>query len=235
MDTHQPKPKIHFPPLTLSCFPSLRRCCLHLVPLVPPRVTLVPLRACSWWVCTHQVFSVKTLLCHPCPAVPHVAEGLSLGSSSCTCTGFASCPSSSQSQIWSLAARLSGLGQVRTVCCSKFHWVGLLCITPVPKTSLFLSQEPAPSGRQCCPSTTALPPCNDVPLNPHQPSPLLLSWELVPGVQRKGKTRGTSQPHAGQQLQPGGTKPAGAWLTSPPSNGASLGCQEKVGSTNCGG
>lgn len=46
-DTHQPKLKIHSPPLTLSCLPSLRRCCLHLMPLVSPQVTLVLRCACS--------------------------------------------------------------------------------------------------------------------------------------------------------------------------------------------
>lgn len=46
-DTHQPKLEIHPPPLTLSCLPSLRRCCLHLMPLVSPQVTLVLCCACS--------------------------------------------------------------------------------------------------------------------------------------------------------------------------------------------
>ena len=174
-----------------------------------------------------------------------MAEGFSLGSSSCTCTGFVSCPSSGQRQIWSLAARLSGLRQVRNVCCSRWHWTELFCVTSVPKMSLFLSQEPVPSLRQHCPSTTTLPPPADVsPIqmghpwastHHQEPSPLFLAWELVPGVQSRGKTRGTSQQRAGQQLQAGGTKPAGAWLTSLPSNRASLLWQERAGSTNHGG
>lgn len=40
-DTHQPKLKIHSPSLTLSCLPSLHRCCLHLMLLASPQVTLV--------------------------------------------------------------------------------------------------------------------------------------------------------------------------------------------------
>lgn len=67
------------------------------------------------------------------------------------------------------------------------------------------------------------------------PSPLFLAWELIPGVQTRGKTRGTSQQRAGQQLQPGGMKPGGAWLISLPSNGASLLWQERAGSANRGG
>lgn len=146
-------------------------------------------------------------------------------SSTCTCTGFASCPSSAQRQIWLLAARLSGPRQVRNVCCSRCHWTELFCV-PLRSRNVTFPQ----SGASARPHAGL--PQHHHPASPcqclshpkgllwasahHQePSPLFLACELIPGVQRRGKTRGTSQQRAAQQLQPGRMKPAGSLARHP--------------------
>lgn len=147
-------------------------------------------------------------------------------------------PFPGQRQIRSLAARLSGLGQVRNVFCSRCHWIELFCVTPVPKASLFLSWEPVPSCRLCCPSTTML-------LFPHpygppvgkRPPPGALSPAPFPGPPPRCAEEGEDKRHkpATCWTTSPATEPAGAWLASPPSHEASLLWQEKTSSTSGGG
>jgi len=152
---HQPKPKIHSPPLTLSCFPSLHRCCLHLLPLVPTQVTLVPLRACSWWGCSHQAF------CRQSPTPLSASHGRGFISQEQQLHSYRVFPEANGTfSPWQQDFQASDRSQI--VAAADVTGQTSFAFPPVPKTSLFLSLEPVPRLRQGCPSTTTLPPAPDV-------------------------------------------------------------------------